>query len=75
MRFDGVKSVALRAQGRDVQRNLVSILLVTSRSWGLLPTTHESRRLVPRSLLRQPQPLRNSPRVTHSSDHGLRWAW
>jgi len=71
MRFDGVKSVALRAQGRDVQRNLVSILLVTSRSWGLLPTTHESRR----SLSRQPQPFRSSPRVPRSPGHGLRWAW
>ena len=75
MRFDGVKSVALRAQGRDVQRNLVSILLVTSRSWGLLSTTHESRRLVPRSLSRQPQPFRSSPRVPRSPGHGLRWAW
>jgi hypothetical protein len=75
MRFDDVKSAALSAQGKDVQRNLVSILLVTSRSWGLLLAMHEFRRLAPLSLLRQPQPLRSSPRVSRSPNHGLRWAW
>lgn len=61
--------------GRDIQRNLVAILLVTSRSWGLLPAKPGSRQLVPRLLTRQSIPLRRITRVPRVPGHGLHWAW
>lgn len=62
----------------DIQRNLLRVLLVTSKAWGLASTTHETRRRAPRWLLSAPLPTHRSarePHVAHIVHPGLRWAW
>jgi hypothetical protein len=71
-------SAAPPAERGDIQRNLLRILLVTSRAWGLASTTHETRRRAPRWLLPTPLPAHRSaraPHVAHITPPGLRWAW
>lgn len=65
--------------GRDVQRNLLRILLVTSRSWGLVMGQHADTRPVHRSVPRQMLSVRRNTRLPYlnsaAPQAGLRWAW
>ncbi|MBT3065585.1 hypothetical protein [Rhodoferax sp. U11-2br] len=63
----------------DVQRNLLRILLVTSRYWGLVLKKRDAARLVPRAAQHQRPLARGSARVLRFSGTtpraGLYWAW